>query len=158
MIQQAGVTPRNPHQRWQFAVEVAGFETGFFTKCSGLDFDNELSRFAPGGSLFDQKVAGRMVFNPVTLEKGKSQEGIDSATLQWQQQIAQAALGTGGLPADYMRTVDIVEYDRTGVEIRRFRLHNAFPQKVRLGEYDGSSSEHTIEELTIEYQFSEQVL
>ena len=79
MVQQAGVTPRNPHQRWQFAVEIGGFDAGFFTTCSGVQTENEVSRFSPGGSIFDQKVVGRTNFPPITLEKGKAQEKVADA-------------------------------------------------------------------------------
>lgn len=157
MVQQAGVTPRNPHQRWQFAVEIEGFDAGFFTTCSGVQTEHEVSRFSPGGSIFDQKVVGRTNFPPITLEKGKAQESLDNSVIQWLRQILQAAQGTGGLPTDYLRPLDIVEFDRQGNEIRRFRLFNAFVQQANLGEYDGSSSEVTIENMTVEFQFFDQV-
>lgn len=156
-MQHAGVTPRNPHQRWQFAIEISGFDAGFFTTCSGLNVEHEVSRFDPGGSIFSQKLPGRANFQPLTLEKGKAQESIDNSTIQWLQQILQAAQGTGGLPADFLRQLDVVEYDRAGTEIRRFRLFNAFVQAANLGEYDGSSSEVTVESLTLEFQFFDQV-
>ena len=156
-MQHAGTTPKNPHQKWQFGVEIDGFDAAFFQKCSGIEVENQVSRFAPGGSQADQKTAGRSVYSPVTLELGKSQESVDNAVVQWQRAVVNAAQGTGGQPGSYMRTVDIVEYSRDGTEIRRFRLFNAFPARAKTGELEGGSSDPTIQELQIEYQYAEQV-
>lgn len=157
-MQQAGVTPQNPMQQWQFAVEIGGFAASFFTECSGIEFENEVSKFAPGGSLSDQKTAGRVTYPPVTFKKGKNQTGVDNSILQWQQAIADAASGTGGLPTTYFRDIDVVEYDRTGTEVRRYRLYQCFIQRAKLGEYVGSSSEPVIEEVVVEFNRFDQVL
>ena len=156
-MQQAGNVPQNPHQQWQFSIELAGFNAAFFTEVDGQNFGNEENRFAPAGSLFDEKTAGRMVFDDLILRQGKSQVAGDNPIWAWQQQVADVNLGVGTFPSNYMRTVDVVEYDRTGNEIRRFRYFGAWPKKVTYGSYKGGSSETTIEELTLAFQFVEEV-
>ena len=53
--------------------------------------------------MFDQKVAGRVKFGDVTLEKGVLQDGSDKAALDWVKQLVDANAVTGKLPAEYMR-------------------------------------------------------
>ena len=51
--------------------------------------------FTPAGSMFDQKVAGRVKFDDVTLEKGVLQDGSDQAALDWVKQLVDlSACGT----------------------------------------------------------------
>jgi tail tube protein gp19 len=158
-MQQAGVTPKSLHQRWQFGIEIGGFEVGFFTTASEVSVSNAVVEFNPAGSISAQKAAGRMTWDDVTLEKGWSQESAEDAALLWQRDIARASQGTGGLPADYMRELDIVEYDRTGREIRRFRLYYAFIQKISFSPAkDGSSSDNSIQQVVIAYNYADAVL
>ena len=156
-MQTAGNVPLSPHQMWQFAVELDGFDIAFFTEVEGQNFSNEESIFAPAGSLFDEKTAGRMKFDDLTLRKGKSQVSTDNPLFAWQQQIADVNLGVGTQPSQYLRTLDVVEYDRTGNEIRRFRYFGSFLKSVKFGNYKGGSSETTIEEMTIAFQYVAQV-
>ena len=46
--------------------------------------------FAPAGSMFDQKVAGRVKFDDINLEKGVLQDGSDTAALDWIKQEVDA--------------------------------------------------------------------
>lgn len=158
-MQQAGVTPKSLHQRWQFGVEIGGFEVGFFTTASEIKATNAIVEFNPAGSLSPQKAAGRLTWDDVTLEKGWSQESAEDAALLWQRDIARASQGVGGMPADYMRELDIVEYDRAGREIRRFRLFGAFINSVSFSPAkDGSSSDNSIQQMVVSYQYADAVL
>jgi hypothetical protein len=90
--------PRNLYQNWQFAIEINGFDVALFQKSSLPKTEFEEVTFAPAGSLFDQKVAGRMKFDDLTLEKGILADGSDDAARQWLQQVGAATLGMGGTP------------------------------------------------------------
>lgn len=103
--------------------------------------------------MFDQKVAGRVKFDDIVLEKGILQDGTDEATLDWLKQEVDVNATTGGLPNDYMRDIDIVRYDRSGNETRRWTLHGAWVKKVEYTELEGGNTENTIEKLTICYQY-----
>ena len=61
----------------------------------------EVVVFAPGGSMFDQKVAGRVKFDDIVLEKGILQDGTDEATLDWLKQEVDVNATTGGLPNEW---------------------------------------------------------
>jgi len=146
-------TPRNLYQNWQFAIEINGFDVALFQKCSLPKTEFEEVTFAPAGSLFDQKVAGRMKFDDIALEKGILGDGSDDAARAWLQQVGTATLGVGGTPAMYLRDLDIVQYDRTGVETRRWRLHGAWIKALEYDELEGGNTSHTIEKLTLSYQY-----
>lgn len=149
----AGVIPRNMHQQWQFAVEISGFNSAFFTRASFPKVKVDVKEFHPAGSVFPEKRAGRVSFDTVTLEKGVSASNPDEDILIWLKLCITSMVVNGMVPTDYMRDVDLVRYDRTGREVQRVRLYNAFVADADLGEGDGGSSEPTIEKLTLAYQF-----
>ncbi len=149
----SGNMPQSLYQNWQFAIEVNGFDVALFQKGQEPTTEFEEVAFAPGGSMFDQKVAGRVKFDDIVLEKGILQDGTDEATLDWLKQEVDVNATTGGLPNDYMRDIDIVRYDRSGNETRRWTLHGAWVKKVEYTELEGGNTENTIESLTICYQF-----
>ncbi|MHB9023437.1 MAG: phage tail protein [Armatimonadota bacterium] len=146
-------TPRNLYQNWQFAIEVNGFDVALFQKSSLPKTEFEEVTFAPAGSLFDQKVAGRMKFDDITLEKGVLADGSDDAARAWLQQVGAATLGTGGTPDRYLRDLDIVQYDRTGVETRRWHLHGAWIKALEYDDLEGGNTSNTIEKLALSYQY-----
>ncbi len=67
--------PQSLYQNWQFAIEVNGFDVALFKKGQEPKTEFEEVAFAPAGSMFDQKVAGRMKFEDITLEKGVLADG-----------------------------------------------------------------------------------
>jgi hypothetical protein len=63
--------------------------------------------------------------------------------------------GVGALPEEYMRDIDIVRYDRSGNETRRWTLHGAWVKSLEYDELEGGSSDNTIEKISICYQWWE---
>lgn len=153
----AGVTPQSLQQKWQFAVEIGGFNAAYFTQSDFPEMEFDEVEFNPAGSMFPQKSAGRASFSDVTLEKGVPQEEPEENILDWIRQCITVAAATGGVPADYMRDVDLVKYDREGNEIQRFRLFNAWVKTAKFGEAEGGSSDNEIETMTLTYQFFDTV-
>lgn len=151
----AGVTPQSLQQKWQFGVEIDGFDAAFFTQSDFPEFESEETEFNPAGSMFPQKAAGRISFSDVTMEKGIPQETTERGILAWIESCVDflAAEGTGSFPSEYMKDVDLIKYDRAGEEIQRFRLHDAWVKTAKFGEGDGSSSDNEIETMTITYQY-----
>ena len=79
----SGNMPKSLYQNWQFAIEVNGFDVALFRKGQEPKTEFEEVAFAPAGSMFDQKVAGRVKFEDITLEKGVLQDGSDEAARDW---------------------------------------------------------------------------
>lgn len=150
-MQHAGVTPKSMHQRWQFGVFIDGFLAGYFQTANMPELEHEESVFNPGGSIMPQKTPGRASVNDVTLEKGIPQGESDEALMQWIQEHINMEEGIGDPTLSYMRDVDVVLFDRGGAELKRVRLKDAWIKTANLGELDGSSSEPTIESITLTY-------
>lgn len=145
--------PESLYQNWQFAIEVNGFDVALFKKGQEPKTEFEEVTFAPAGSLYDQKVAGRMKFGDLTLEKGVLANGSDEAARDWVRIQADVNLGVGALPSMYMRDVDIVRYDRAGNETRRWTLHGAWVKSLEYDDLEGGSSDNTIEKISLSYQY-----
>ena len=137
----SGNMPKSLYQNWQFAIEVNGFDVALFHKGQEPKTEFEEVAFAPAGSMFDQKVAGRVKFEDITLEKGTLQDGSDEAAREWIKKQVDVNAVTGGLPADYMRDIDVVRYDRTGNETRRWTLHGAWVKALEYDELEGGNTE-----------------
>ena len=153
----AGVTPQSLIQKWQFAIELAGFPAANFLKCDFPEFEFDEVEHNPAGSLFPQKAAGRAKFSDIKLEKSIPQEQTEDSILNWLVQMVTVAAATGAVPSDYMRDIDLVKYNRDGTEIKRYRLFNAWAKSGKLGEGDGSSSDNDVEEITLCYQYFRKV-
>lgn len=153
MMNNVGLVPKSLHQKWQFGVEIDGFTAAYFTKANLPEFEFEDVAFAPGGSIFDQVAAGRVSFSDVTLEMGEPQGEAGDALYEWVEQVVDTLTNSGGVPETYLRDVDIVQFDRTGTEYKRWRLHGAYPKSGNFGELEGGSSDNTIRTLTLKYQY-----
>ena len=145
--------PHSLYQNWQFAIEINGFDTALFHKGQEPKTEVEEVSFAPAGSLFNQKVAGRVSFEDLTFEKGILQDGSDDAARRWLQQQCNLTTMTGQLPAEYMRDVDIVRYNRQGTETRRWTLHGAWVKTLAYEDLEGGQSATSVEKLTLCYQY-----
>ncbi|CAM2070219.1 Phage tail protein [Sulfidibacter corallicola] len=150
-----GNMPKGLYQRWQFAVEINGFDVALFSKSNLPKTEFEEVTFNPAGSMFPQKLAGRVKFDDITLEKGVLQDGSEQAARDWITAIVDVNAGNGALPSDYMRQVELVQYDRSGSETRRWTLHGAWIKALEYDELEGGSSENLIEKLTLCYQYWE---
>lgn len=145
--------PKSLYQNWQFAIEVNGFDVALFRKGQEPKTEFEEVAFSPAGSMFDQKVAGRMKFDDITLEKGVLADGSDEAARNWVKLQANANRSVGALPEGYMRDIDIVRYDRTGKETRRWTLHGAWVKTLEYDELEGGNTDNTIEKITLCFQY-----
>ena len=145
--------PQSLYQNWQFAIEINGFDVALFQKGQEPKTEFEEVTFSPAGSLYDQKVAGRVKFEDITFERGVLADGSDESARDWVRLQADVNSGVGALPDEYMRDVDIVRYDRTGRETRRWTLHGAWVKSLEYDELEGGSSDNTIEKMSISYQF-----
>ncbi len=145
--------PQSLYQNWQFAIEINGFDVALFKKGQEPKTEFEEVAFAPAGSIFDQKVAGRMKFGDIALEKGVLADGSDEAARDWVRIQADVNSGVGALPEEYMRDIDIVRYDRSGNETRRWTLVGAWVKSLEYDDLEGGSSDNTIEKISICFQY-----
>jgi phage tail-like protein len=146
--------PRHFHKKFKFIVEIDSVRYAGFQKCSDLSVEIAMVEYFEGGTLIPNKSPGRLKFPDVTLERGATQD-ID--LFNWFQQVADAAANAGkgsGLnePA-FKRNLDVVQQDRDGSELRRWRLNGAWPTKFMAGTWDNGSDENVIESVSLAYDF-----
>lgn len=147
-------TPRSFFRKFSFVIEVDGIASTGFQKCGELSVEVANIMYSEGGALIPHKSPGRLTYSDVTLERGATQ---DRDLFDWFSQVADAAANAGLNEPAFRRTPDIVQLDRDGSELRRWRLHNAWPTKFVAGEWDNEADEVVIESVTLTYDFFELV-
>ena len=145
-------TPRTFAKKFKFIVEIDGVVNAGFQKCSELSVEVANIQYYEGGSLTPNKSPGRLTFADVTLERGATQ---DRDLFDWLAQVANAAAGTGLNEPGFKRNLDIVQQDRDGSTLRRWRLSGVWPVKFVAGEWDNEADENVIESVTLTYDFFE---
>lgn len=143
-------TPRSFHKKFKFIVEIDGVAHAGFQKCSALESEVAEVAYSEGGSLIPTKEPGRVTVADVTLERGATQ---DHELYDWYLQVVDAAAGTGQNTPAYKRMIDIVQQDRDGSELRRWRLYNAWPKKFGAGDWDNEADDNVIESLVLAIDF-----
>jgi phage tail-like protein len=103
-----------------------------------------------GGVLIPNKSPGLVSFTDVTLERGATS---DRDMWDWMVEVANAAANSGLIDDEYKRNLDIVQLDRDGSELRRWRITNAWPMKLIAGEWDNEADENVIESVTLTYDY-----
>lgn len=145
---------RSFHKKFKFIIEIDSVAHAGFNKCSALESEVAKVEYYEGGSLIPDKSPGRVSFSDVTLERGASK---DDDLFKWYQQVAKASSNSGLVDPKYKRNLDIVQQDRDGKTIRRWRLTGAWPTKFGAGEWDNDSDENVIESVTLTYDFFDKV-
>lgn len=143
-------TPRKRHHRWKFVVEIAGIVSAGFQAAGPLEAESATVAISEGGSIIPHKSAGRATFAKVTLSRGATS---DRDMYDWWLQTANAAANGGAVDEDLKRSFDIVQQDRDGTELRRWRIFNAFSTKFTAGDWDNESDEFVIEQVEIDYDY-----
>ena len=148
---------RSFHKKFKFVVEFDGFtgpRKAAFQKCSEVSVEVAKVEYSEGGALIPDKSPGRVTVADLTLERGvtKSQD-----LWAWLQDVVRIAANKGLVDPQYKRMGDLVQQDRDGVTLRRWRLHNCWPTKFVAGDWDNEADENVIESVTIAYDFPELV-
>jgi phage tail-like protein len=143
-------TPRTFHKKFKYIVEIDGIASAGFQKCSELSVEVANVQYSEGGALIPNKSPGRLTFADVTLERGAT---MDRDLFDWLEEVADASANAGLNEPEFKRNLDIVQQDRDGSELRRWRLNNAWPVKFVAGEWDNEADENVIESVTLTYDF-----
>lgn len=145
-------TPRSFHKKFKFVIEIDGVASSGFQKCSELSMEVAKVEYSEGGALIPDKSPGRVTFPDITLERGATK---DEDLFNWMKDVANVASNSGLVDAKYKRNLDIVQQDRDGSTLRRWRLKNAWPPTFKAGEWDNEADENVIESLTLTYDYFE---
>lgn len=145
---------RTLHHKLRFTVEIDGFESASFARCSELSVEAAKIEYHEGGSVIPFKEAGLLTFADVTLERGTSS---DKAFHDWMVDVWDVAAGPGADTAGlegtlFKRDLTIRQIGRDSTTTHRsWNLYQAFPLKYVAGEWDNNANEVVIEQITLTY-------
>ena len=146
--------PRSFFKKFKYVVEIDKVKNSGFQKCSELSFEVANVEQHEGGALIPNKSPGRVKFTDVTLERGATQ---DKDLYDWAREVARAEANSGLVDPQFKRTLDVVQQDRDGTTLARWRLHNAWPVKFVAGAWDNEADENVITSITLTYDYFELV-
>jgi phage tail-like protein len=151
----ARASVEDPLKIFRFRIEVDGMARAGFSEMTGLARSTDVAEYREGGmNETPQKSAGLSKFSDLTLKRGQilgSSRGGDDDFIVWATQVHDVAVG--GNAAVYRRDLDVVQFDSSNQEVRRWRILNAFPNSYKAyGDLNGSSSDNSMEELVLAYE------
>ena len=142
--------PRRLDHKYNFGVEIDGFQSAAFNKCSGIEWEAADVDYWEGGAIIPVKEPGRITVPDVTLDRGV---GLDEDMHNWAVEAYDFVKNGGVVPQDLKRNLEVVQYARDKSEKRRVTLFNGYPKKYSFGEWDNDADEVVIEQLVIRYDF-----
>lgn len=141
---------RSFYKKFKFVVEIDGVAYAGFQKCSALEAEIAVVEQNEGGTLIPFKSLGRVKFSDITLDRGATE---DLDLFNWFKEAVDASANAGLVDDEYKRNLDIVQQDRDGTTLRRWRVTRAFPTKFVAGEWDNDADENVMESLTLAYDY-----
>ena len=145
----------DPMKAFQFKIEIDGFGRRFgFQKCSKLSYKTQVATYwDAGNNLTPLKSVGRTEYSDITLERGQilSAGYGNQDILAWVTQALKASAKMSYEP--FRRSLDIVQTDRVGVEVIRWRVMNAWPSEVSVfSDLDAEGSNNSIETMVLSHE------
>lgn len=136
----------DPLVSFNFAVEISGVVTGYFTEASGLGSEHEVIEHkivTPEGREIIRKIPGRLKWGDITLKRGIT-KNMDF--WEWRKQVED------GKVAEARRNGSIVMMDETYSEVARWNFVAGWPSKVSGPTPNTTSNEVGVEEITIVHE------
>jgi phage tail-like protein len=129
-----------------FALEIDALTLAWFTGCSGLSIEFDVTTFKEGNGkkVVERKRAGKPKYSEVVLKRGFT---TNTAVHDWFKEVVDAQK-----PTPY-KTASIVLYDREQTETARFSLEACWPSKLSVSDLSSGSDDVMVEELTIQHEF-----
>ena len=138
--------PRSYYKRFAFVVEIDGLVYAGFQSCSDLSLEVAVVEQREGGGVLPDKSPGLVTVADITLERGATD---DEDLWNWMKEVANMAAGAGQIDPEYKRTMDIVQLDRDGAELRRWTVVGCWPTTFTAGAWDGTADENVIESVIL---------
>lgn len=135
-----------PFVSTRFWVEVQGITAGYFTECTGLNVETEVTDYAEGGvNDFVHRLPGRTKFTNVTLKRG----WVESDELWiWYLKVIEGKIQP--------KSVSIIMYENRGVgqaePKSRWDLDQAFPVKWQGPSFRADANSVVVETLELAHR------
>jgi phage tail-like protein len=135
----ARTEPADPIAKFRFGVEIQGVVAGWFTECSELSMEREVTPYREGGvNDYVHQLPNRVSYSRITLKRGMA----DNVLWDW----FQKGLYDGQVE---LHNISIVLYDGDRAEAKRWNLANAYPVKWAGSDLEGDSDQAAVETLEI---------
>ena len=140
-----------PLVSFNFALEISGVISGYFTEVSGLGSEHEIVEHkvvSANGKEIIMKIPGRLKWENITLKRGIT-DNMD--IWDWRKQVEDGNVDSA------RRNGSIVMYDQQGAEVSRWNFERGWPSKVSGPSPKADSNEIGVEELTVSHEYIERV-
>ena len=137
----------DPLVSFNFAIEVSGIISGFFTECSGLGSETEVTEHkivGPAGQEIVRKIPGRLKWDKISLKRGIT---ANMDFWDWRKMVEDGDVSSA------RRDGSIIMYDQEGSEVARWNFERGWPSKLSGPSVKSDSNEIGVEELTIEHEY-----
>ncbi len=145
MAEKAGRST-DPLAGFQFALDIGGKITGYFSECSGIGSEHEVIEHKvvdKSGRELVQKIPGRLKWNDVTLKRGIT----DSLDIwEWRDLVID------GKMKEARQNCSIIMFDRNYEPAAQWDFVNAWPLKVTGPDFKADSNDFGIEELVLTHE------
>lgn len=131
---------------FQFALEVEGKLSGYFTEAGGIGSEHEIIEHkvvTEDGHEIVQKIPGRLKWQDVTLKRGITS---DMQIWDWRAQVEQGDLESA------RTNCSVIMFDRNYQEVARWNFESAWPLKVTGPSIKADSNEFGVEEVVIVHE------
>jgi phage tail-like protein len=137
---------KNFHTKYKFVVEIDGFASAAFQSCSELSVEAAEITYYEGGAIIPDKQPGKLTVADITLSRGAT---LDHDAYDWFAQVGDAAQNAGLKTPQFKRNLTIVQLDRDGSAMLRWRIFGAWPKKFVVSDWDNEADEVAIEQLVL---------
>ena len=142
----------DPYKSFRFEVEISGrmvFARAGFQKVSGLKMETEVIEYREGGdNLTVSKSPGLTKFDPITLERGMSE---DTDMWAWASKIFHIDKSAHE-QVKYRANVKIKLKDRNGKVVKAWEIPNAWISRYETGEFDAMGNNVMIETIELQHE------
>jgi phage tail-like protein len=136
----------DPLVGFQFALDVGGKVTGYFTECGGIGSEHEVIEqkvVDDAGHDVVKKMPGRMKWNDITLKRGITD---NMQIWDWRDQVV------NGNVDGARQNCSVIMFDRQYKPAAQWDFTNAWPVKVTGPDFKSDSNDFGIEELVLTHE------
>ena len=137
----------DPLVSYNFAIEVSGIISGYFTEASGLGSEHEVVEHkitGRDGKEIVRKIPGRLKWGDITLKRGLT-SNVELWT--WRKMIEDGDVSKA------RKNGSITMYDQALKPVAQWDFKNAWPSKISGPSPKSDSNELVVEELTIVHEY-----
>lgn len=142
----------DPYKSFRFEVEISGrmvFAKAGFQKVSGLKMETEVVEYREGGdNLTVSKSPGLTKFDPITLERGMSE---DMDMWNWASKVFSTSNDDHEM-VKYRANVKIKLKGRNGSVVRAWEIPNAWVSRYETGELDAMGNNVMLETIELQHE------